>query len=77
MKLNDRPPTDYRGARRRNELSVLLVAIVVLVVVGGGLIGLVFGWSQLLTAVPCLLAGAGLLAGLYLLLVGMERWSQR
>ena len=76
MGPKDRPPTDYRGLRRRNELWLLLAAIVVLVVVGGGLIGLLFGFSQLTTALPCLLAGAGLIAGLYLLLVGMERWSQ-
>jgi len=63
--------------RQRNELRLLITAIVVLVVVGGGLIGLIFGWGQLLTALPCLLAGAGLLAGLYLLFVGLERWSQR
>jgi hypothetical protein len=62
--------------RKRHERWTLIAAIVVLVVVGGGLIGLIFGWSQLATAVPCLLAGAGLLAGLYFLFVGLERWSQ-
>ncbi|HUS70361.1 MAG TPA: hypothetical protein VM075_06275 [Anaerolineae bacterium] len=77
MNPRDRPPTDYRRLRQRNELRLLITAIVVLVVVGGGLIGLIFGWGQLLTALPCLLAGAGLLAGLYLLFVGLERWSQR
>jgi len=77
MSPKDRPPTDYRGLRQRNELWLLLAAIVLLVVVGGVLIGLVFGFNQLLTALPCLLAGAGLLAGLYYLFVGLERWSQR
>ncbi|HJX38185.1 MAG TPA: hypothetical protein VJ714_06285 [Anaerolineae bacterium] len=77
MNPKDRPPTDYRGLRQRNELWLLLAAIVLLVVVGGVLIGLVFGFNQLLTALPCLLAGAGLLAGLYYLFVGLERWSQR
>jgi hypothetical protein len=77
MKSRNRPPTDYRGLRKRNELSLLVAAIVVLVVVGGGLIGLIFGWSQLLTALPCLLAGAAVIAGLYFLFVGLERWSQR
>jgi hypothetical protein len=71
-----RPPTDYRGLRRRNELWLLMAAIVLLVVVGGGLIGLIFGWSQLVSAVPCLLAGSALIAGLYFLFVLMERWSQ-
>jgi hypothetical protein len=77
MSPKDRPPTDYRGLRQRNELWLLLAAIVLLVVVGGVLIGLVFGFNQLLTALPCLLAGAGLIAGLYFLFVGLERWSQR
>lgn len=76
MSSQERPPTDYRALRKRHERWTLIAAIVVLVVAGGGLIGLVFGFSQLLTALPCLLAGAGLLAGLYLVLVVMERWSQ-
>jgi len=73
----NRPPTDYRGLRKRNELWLLVAAIVLLVVVGGGLIGLLFGWSQLVTALPCLMAGSALIAGLYLLLAVLERWSQR
>ena len=73
----NRPPTDYRGLRKRNELWLLIAAIVLLVVVGGGLIGLLFGWSQLVTAIPCLLAGAGLIAGLYFLFVVLERWAQK
>ena len=76
MNHKELPPTDYRALRKRHERWTLIAVIVVLVVVGGGLIGLIFGWSQLFTALPCLLAGGGLLAGLYLLLVGMERWSQ-
>lgn len=73
----ERPPTDYRGLRKRNERWLLVAAIVVLVVVGGGLIGLIFGVSQLLTALPCLLAGAGIIAVLYGVFVVMERWSER
>jgi len=76
MESRDRPPTDYRRMRKRNELSLLITAIVVLVVVGGGLIGVIFGFSQLLTALPCLLAGAGLIAGLYFVFVVLERWSE-
>jgi len=77
MSSRQLPPTDYRAIRKRHERWTLIAAVVVLVVVGGGLIGLVFGWSQLLTALPCLLAGAGLPAGLYLILVGMEGWAQQ
>ncbi|HUW14110.1 MAG TPA: hypothetical protein VM537_30590 [Anaerolineae bacterium] len=77
MSSDERPPTDYRGMRRSHERWLLIVAGVVLVVVGGGLIGLVLGFSQMLSALPCLLAGAGLIAGLYYLFVVMERWAQR
>jgi len=76
MNRKKRPPTDFRAMRKRHERGTLLATVVVLVVVGGGLIGLIFGWSQLLTAVPCLLAGAGLLAGLYFFFVIAERWAQ-
>jgi amino acid transporter len=76
MSGDEHPPTDYRGLRKRNEFWILVAAIVVLVAVGGGLIGLVFGFGQLLTALPCLLAGAGLIAGLYFFFVVLERWSQ-
>ena len=77
MNPKARPPTDYRAIRKRHERWTLIAAIVVLVVVGGGLIGLVFGFSQLLTALPCLLAGAGVIAGLYFFFVFAERWAER
>jgi len=77
MSSQERPPTDYRALRKRHERWTLIAVIIVLVVVGGGLIGLVFGFSQLLTALPCLLAGAGVIAGLYFFLVFAERWAER
>lgn len=76
MNRKERPPTDFRAMRKRHERWTLLAAIVVLVVVGAGLIGLLFGPNQMLSALPCLMAGAGLLAVLYFLFVGLERWSQ-
>jgi amino acid transporter len=77
MDSKERPPTDYRGMRKRNELWLLGAAIVVLVVVGGGLIGLLFGVGNMLTALPCLLAGAGAIAVLYLFIALLERWTER
>jgi protein-S-isoprenylcysteine O-methyltransferase Ste14 len=77
MDSRKRPPTDYRATRKRHERWLLIAAVVVLVVVGGGLIGLVFGPGEMLSALPCLLAGAGLIAGLYFLFVALEWWSQR
>jgi hypothetical protein len=77
MNPKDRPPTDYRGLRQRNELWLLIAAVVLLVVVGGGLIGVLFGFGQMLSALPCLLAGAGAIAILYLFFALLGRWADR
>ena len=77
MDSKKRPPTDYRGLRQRNELWLLAAAFVVLVVVGGGLIGLLFGLGNMLTALPCLLAGAGAIAILYLFFALIGRWADK
>jgi hypothetical protein len=71
------PPTDARRARKRQERQLLALAIGVLVIVGGALIALVYGPRALLTALPCLLAGAGAILLLYLLFLLAERWVNR
>ena len=70
-------PTDARRARKRQERQLLALVMAVLVVVGGGLIALIQGPSALITALPCLLAGAGAILILYLLFLLVERWITR
>ena len=70
-------PTDRRGARKRHERQLIALAVGVLVIVGGALIALVYGPAALLTALPCLLAGAGAILALYLLFLLAERWINR
>ena len=77
MNSKERPPTDYRGMRKRYERELLVGAIFLLVVVGGGLIGLIFGFGDMLAALPCLLAGAGAIAVLYLFFALFGRWAER
>jgi len=72
-----RPPTDARRARKRQERQLVALAIGVLVIVGGGLIALVYSPSALITALPCLLSGAGAILLLYLLFLLVERWINR
>ena len=74
MSSNERPPTDYRHLRKQTERWLLAATIFLLVVVGGGLIGLIIGPGEMLAALPCLLSGAGIILGLYLLFVVVERW---
>lgn len=72
-----RPPTDYRAQRRRDDRALFLAAIAVLLVVGGGLIWLIYGGGAFVTGLACLLFGVGLLALLWLVMTGIERWANR
>jgi hypothetical protein len=48
-----------------------------LIVVGSGLIGLVFGWQALFTSLPCLLGGSLLILIPWGLLTLTEKWLER
>jgi len=63
--------------QKRHERQLLVGAIFLLVVVGGGLIGLFFGLGEMLTALPCLLGGAGAILVLYMFFAVLGRWAER
>lgn len=65
---DQQPPTNYRKSRRDQERTTLILAILVLVVVGTGLIGLIWGVDAALVGGGCLLGGSALIAGLWFLL---------
>ena len=67
-------PTDYRGTRRRQEKSLLYLVIFVLVVVGTGLIGLIWGMNAAFLGAVCLVSGAILIGGLWLLLSVLQKF---
>jgi uncharacterized membrane protein (Fun14 family) len=74
--MNDKPkqPFDSRAYRQRNERA-LVGAIALLFLVGGGLvIGFVYGWSAVLSALLCLIPGVLIFVLLWLLLGGLERF---
>ena len=68
-----RPPTDYRRTRRKQERNLLYLVIFVLVVVGTGLIGLIWGVNSALLGGLCLVGGAVLIGGLWLLLSWLQK----
>ena len=61
-------PTNYRKTRRTEERRLVILVILALVVIGTGLIGLIWGASAALLGGLCLLGGAALIVGLWLLL---------
>ena len=73
----DKPASNMRRYQRDSEKKFLFLVLFTLVFVGGGLIALIFGLEALLTALPCLLGGAALMIGLWLLLSLGEWWLRR
>lgn len=71
------PPTDYLARRRKDDRTLFVAVIALLLIVGGGLIFVIYGAGALITGLACLLAGAGLLALLWLIMSGIERWANR
>jgi hypothetical protein len=55
----------------------LALTIGTLVIVGGGIIALIYGPASLLTSLPFLLFGAGLILLLWWLLSAVGRWRER
>lgn len=69
--------TNLRQHKKDDDKKMLYVVIFTLVVVGSGLIGLIFGWQALLTSIPCLLGGALLILVPWGLLTLAEKWRDR
>jgi len=61
-------PTDYRKTRRNEERRLVILVMLALIVVGTGLIGLIWGASAAMLGGLCLLGGSALIGGLWLLL---------
>jgi hypothetical protein len=71
---NKQAPTNYRQTRRDEERRLVILVIAALVVVGTGLIGLIWGANAALLGGLCLLGGAALIGGLWLLLGLVQKW---
>jgi hypothetical protein len=71
-----RSPEDTRQGRRRRERELLVLVALTLIVVGGGLVAIIYGPGALLGALPCLVGGAVAVLALYGLLLLAERWAR-
>lgn len=60
--------------RRQTQLRLAGAGLLVLVGVGGGLVWMLYGRSAAVTAVVCLLGGAGIFGLLWLILTLLEMW---
>jgi hypothetical protein len=69
-----RPPTDYRRYRRETDRKLAIAVVLFLLVVGTGLIAIIYRPSAGILAFICLLGGVGIIALLWILLTLIERW---
>ena len=72
--LLERDDLSAREIRKNNDRFTLIMVLFTLVVVGSLLIGLIYGWLAILTALPFLLGGAFLIFVPWGLLVLIEKW---
>lgn len=70
----DGEPTNTRKIRRRGDQIELWLVLFMLIVVGGGLIGLIWGIQAALIGGVCLVGGGAFIALMWLLLVGLEKF---
>lgn len=70
-------PGDHRKERSRTERNLVVAAVILFLVVGGLLIGTIYGWQAIFTGLLCLLPGLAGLVLLWLLLRLVERFVDR
>ena len=69
-----RRPFSPGGHWQQTQVHLILGGILVLVLVGGGLIWLLYGRTAAIAAISCLLVVAGLIGLLWLILRLLEAW---
>jgi hypothetical protein len=69
-----RPPTDYRRYRRETDRKLIIAVVLFLLVVGSGLIAIIYKPGAGVLGFICLLGGVGIIALLWILLTLIERW---
>jgi hypothetical protein len=67
--LHTQPPTNTRELHRRTDRNLIIGGLVIVFVVGGGLIGLLYGVEQALTAELCMGGLLALFGGVYWLIL--------
>ena len=72
--MTRRQPTDLRKQRAQLYRGLTLLAVFVLVIGGGVLIGVFYGASAGLMGLACLLAGSGLIGLLWLVFTLIGKW---
>ncbi len=72
--MKPRAPTDSRKLRGDFNRRLLWLVLFVLVIVGGGLIWVIYGTSAAALGLACLLVGAGVIGLLWIIFTLLGKW---
>ena len=61
---------------QQTQARLVVAGLALLILVGGGLVWLLYGDVAAISAVSCLLVAAGLVGLLWLILVVLEKWAK-
>jgi hypothetical protein len=61
---------------QQTQARLVVAGLALLILVGGGLVWLLYGDVAAISAVSCLLVAAGLVGLLWLILVLLEKWAK-
>jgi hypothetical protein len=65
---------DPRHHWQQTQVRLIVGGLLILLVIGGSLVWALYGRAAALTAAACLLAAAGVMGLLWLILAVLERW---
>jgi len=70
-------PTNLRRIRRQTERRLAIAVVLSLLLLGGGLVGLIYGTGAAVMAVSCLTLGCAVFGLLWFIVSLMEWWTNR
>jgi hypothetical protein len=74
---NKGKPTDVRQHRQQTERRLAIAVVLCLLLLGGGLIGLIYGTGAAVMGLSCLILGCAVFALLWFIVSLMEWWAVR
>jgi hypothetical protein len=67
-------PTNYRAMKRRTERNLIAGGFIILLIVGGGLVGLIYGLNAMLQSWLCIGGAVAVLSGIWLIFKVIEKF---
>ena len=67
---------DPRRHMQQTQARLIVAGLALLIIVGGGLVWLLYGDVAAVSAVSCLLVAVGLVGLLWLILTVLEKWAK-